>query len=132
MRNRLGRLFRYGLVGVAVNAAGYLVYLAVTWLGVGPKTTAGLLYVFGATMGYLGNRRFAFAHRGGHTGAAARFALAHVGGFALNLGLLYVFHDRLGFPHQLVQAVAILVVAGMLFVVFDVFVFPRQARSGDI
>lgn len=131
MAGRLGRLFRYGVVGVAVNAGGYMVYLLVTWLGVGPKTTAALLYALGATMGYLGNRRFTFAQEGKHAGAILRFALAHLGGFALNLTLLYVFFDRLGYSHRLVQGAAILVVAAMLFVAFEVFVFPRGDRQGD-
>jgi putative flippase GtrA len=120
----LKQLVRYAVVGIATNLAGYAVYLLVTWAGVEPKLAMSCLYAIGATVSFLGNRTWTFGHRGNVAGAAARFAIAHLLGYLLNLALLVVFVDRLGFPHQLVQAVAVVVVALFLFVLFRVFVFP--------
>lgn len=125
------RLLRYGLVGLASNLAGYLAYLAITWLGGTPKTTMTALYAVGAATGYLGHRGWTFGGDDPVRRSLPRYLLAHVGGYALNLSLLHVFHDRLGYPHQAVQAVAIVVVAGALFVVLGRFVFaPRERSAG--
>lgn len=123
------QLVRYAVVGIASNLAGYLVYLLVTWLGVGPKVTMTCLYGLGATVSFIGNRRWTFDHRGNLAAGAVRFAIAHLLGYLLNLSLLVVFVDHLGFPHQLVQAIAIFVVAGFLFVLFRWFVFPPARET---
>lgn len=52
-------------------------------------------------------------------------------GYLLNLILLLLFVDWLDFPHQIVQGIAIVVVAIFLFVVLRIFVFaPRLAVTG--
>ena len=123
------QLVRYAVVGIATNLAGYAVYLLVTWAGVEPKLAMTCLYAVGATVSFLGNRSWTFGHRGNIAAGAARFAVAHLMGYLLNLTLLVVFADRLGFPHQVVQAVAVVVVALFLFVTFRLFVFPAARRA---
>ena len=123
------QLIRYGLVGVLSNAAIYSVYLLITYLRVEPKTAMTLVYIIGASIGYIGNRKWTFAHRGNSTSAALRYGLAHVFGYLLNLLILYVMVDRLGYSHQWVQAAAILVVAVFLFVVIKSFVFHERYAS---
>lgn len=127
MTASLPQLMRYGIVGFATNAAGYLLYLLVTWLGMGPKTTMTLLYVAGMLMGYYGNSRYAFSYDGNPYSGFVRYGLVHLCGYALNFSLLHVFVDRMGYPHQIVQAVAILVVAAFLFVGFRFFVFAQRS-----
>lgn len=128
----LSQLFRYGLTGIAINLAGYLVYLLVTFLGVAPKITMSLLYIAGASAGYWGHRKLTFKHRGGMLGSSTRYLLAHGIGYLINLTILMVFVDRLGFAHQWVQAVAIFIVAGFLFLAFKFYVFgDRHNPRGD-
>jgi putative flippase GtrA len=122
------QLVRYAVVGLASNVSGYLAYLLITWLGVGPKLAMTCLYLLGATVSFVGNRRWTFSHEGSIGASAARFAIAHALGYLLNLSILLAFVDHLGFPHQAVQAVAIVVVALFLFVLFRLFVFPAQRR----
>lgn len=127
----LWRLTRYGVVGLASNLAGYLIYVAVTYLGLGPKVAMTLLYVAGATIGYLGNRQLAFSHTGSILRSSTGYLVAHAGGYVANFGILYAFADVLGYPHQLVQAGAILIVAGYLFIVLNYFVF-KDEKVGEI
>jgi putative flippase GtrA len=82
-----------------------------------------LLYGVGATIGFIGNRRLTFSHTGNVLGSGFRYILAHLTGYFLNLAILLVFVGHLGYPHQLIQAIAIFVVAGYLFIVFKFFVF---------
>ena len=120
------QLIRYGLVGVASNAAIYFVYLLITYLGVEPKTAMTLVYMIGASIGFIGNRKWTFAHRGNCSSAVLRYVLAHLFGYLLNFLILFTFVDHLGYNHQWVQAAAILLVAGFLFIVFKYFVFCKS------
>ena len=128
----LRQFVRYGLIGIAINLAGYLLYLIVTFLGATPKITMSLLYIAGATAGYWGNRKLTFMHRGSMLASGTRYMLAHGLGYLINLAILMVFVDRFGYAHQWVQAVAIFVVAGYLFLAFKFFVFAAAHNpSGD-
>lgn len=120
------QLIRYGLIGIGSNLAVYLLYLLVTHLGLEPKKAMTVLYISGAAIGFVGNRTWTFAHTGSLVEAGTKYALMHLFGYLLNLTILFTFVDRLGFPHQAVQAAAIILVAGFLFVAFKYFVFAKS------
>jgi putative flippase GtrA len=128
-RNVVLALVRYGVVGLCTNVVGYFLYLGVTLLGIGPKTSMSLLYAIGATMGFIGNRRWVFAHDGSAVASMLRYWIAHSIGYGINFAMLYGLVDVLGYSHRIVQAVAILVVAGCLFLMFHFFVFPQRGKT---
>lgn len=126
------QLWRYGIIGLLSNAAGYGAYLLITALGVPPKLAMSCLYVVGATVSFFCNGRITFAYRGTTLGAGLRYLAAHALGYSINLALLVVFVDRLGFAHQIVQGLAIFVVAAFLFAALKFFVFSQPApRPSD-
>ena len=122
-RNTIKQLLRYALVGFSINTVGYLVYLLITFLGLEPKITVTLLYFIAAYAGFWGHRRVTFDHRGSARVSGARYIVAHCLGYLLNLALLVVFVDTLGYAHQLVQFIAIFVVAAFLFLMFKFYVY---------
>ncbi len=127
------QLFRYGLVGVASNLVGYMVYLLITYLGATPKITMSLLYGVGATIGFWGNRKLTFAYRGSLLGTGVRYIVAHSFGYFINLTILIVMVDKLGYAHQWVQAIAVFVVAAFLFLSFKFFVFRKSDfKTGEV
>ncbi|WP_092441178.1 MULTISPECIES: GtrA family protein [unclassified Pseudomonas] len=126
------QFFRYAMIGVLTNFCGYAVYLFLTYLWGAPKLTMTLLYSVGALIGFIANRRFTFRHDG-HIGiAGSRYLLVQLTGYLLNLLLLTLFVDWMGFTHQLVQAVSIIVVAVFLFVLSRVFVFAPQPTEKEV
>lgn len=129
---QLHSLLRYGLVGLASNLVGYLVYLALTGQGVAPKLAMTLLYFLSCGIGFIGNRQWTFGHRGNVLRSALGFFAAHSMGYLLNLSILIVFVDFLGYSHKYVQAVAIFVVAAFLYGAFRFFVFPRQPNGKEL
>ena len=132
-RKTLRQFFTYALIGALTNVLGYAIYLLLTYLWGAPKLTMTGLYFVGASIGFLANRRFTFRHDGGIGVAGVRYLLAQVAGYLLNLVLLLLFVDWFDFPHQIVQAIAIVVVAIFLFVVLRVFVFaPSLAVTGVV
>lgn len=117
------QFLRYALIGLITNSLGYSIYLVLTYIWGYPKLTMTLLYIFGALVSFLANRRFTFQHDG-HIGLAGiRYMIVQCSGYILNLFLLILFVDWLGLPHQIVQAVAIFVVAIYLFLSVRIFVF---------
>ena len=120
----LGQMARYGMVGLLNNLLGYLIYLLITWLWLDPKVAVTLMYPIGAVTAYFGHSRYSFTYSGRTSQGIARYALAHLIGYGVNVSMLYVLSDRLGYPHQLVQAAAIVVVAGILYLLLRYFVFP--------
>lgn len=122
----LRQVVRYGVVGVLNNLLGYLIYLLITWLWLDPKVAVTLMYPIGAVTAYFGHARYSFAYNGSPYHGIIRYAIAHVIGYGANIGMIYVFSDRLGYPHQLVQAAAIVAVAGILYLLFRYFVFPNR------
>ncbi|KRI01738.1 GtrA family protein [Curvibacter sp. PAE-UM] len=129
----VSQLLRYAAVGVASNAAGYLVYLLLTYLGMSPKIAMTLLYGVGATVSFLGNRRYTFGQQGALLGVGGRYVIAHSLGYFINLSIQVIMVDALGYPHQLAQALGICVVAVFLFLAFKHFVFVNtdQNKTGN-
>lgn len=132
-QNPYRQFFSYAFVGVLTNLLIYGLYLLLTSLWGAPKFTMSALYFLGATIGFLANRRFTFRHDGGIGVTGIRYLLAQVGGYLLNLVLLLLFVDWFDFPHQIVQAIAIVVVGILLFVVLRIFVFaPSFGVTGGV
>jgi putative flippase GtrA len=126
MGKSVRQLIRYGLVGLFTNFVSYLIYLLITYIGVEPKMVMTLLYIAGALIGFVGHRTWTFAQNGALLGTGARYFITHFFGYLINFLILFTFVDKLGYPHQLVQAVAIIFVAGFLFIVFKYYVFRER------
>ncbi|RLU08175.1 hypothetical protein CS078_16945 [Pseudomonas prosekii] len=124
----LGQLIRYGVVGVVNNSLLYLGYLLIVYAGVGSKFSMTLMYLAGVIVGFLANYRWTFAQGKNH-GALVRYILMHMFGYLINFLLLLIFVDGLGNPHQVVQVIAILVVAAYGFVTCKYYVFRASAKQ---
>lgn len=127
----LGQLTRYALVGLGSNLLLYLIYLALTAWGMGPKQAMSLLYVLGVVQTFVFNRKWSFRHQGGFHGAFARYLAAYAFGYALNLAVLWLAVDRLGLQHQVVQGVMILALAVLLFLLQKFWVFATPVAAGS-
>lgn len=128
-RESFRHLFNYVLIGLITNFIGYIIYLFVTYLGITPKLTMTIMYSLCATVGYIGNRNYTFEHQGGMLGSGARYFIAHFFGYFINLVILIIFVDHFMYPHQLVQAFSVFVVASFLFITFKFFVFSNINAS---
>ena len=122
------QLLRYGIVGIASNASIYVLYLVITWLGVGPKVAMTALYLLGVAQSFVFNKKWSFRFAGSTTPALVRYVIVYAIGYGVNLMALMVFVDQLALPHQPVQGVMIVVVAGLLFLAQRYWVFPQTSR----
>jgi len=122
------QLLRYGIVGIVQNSVGYSVYLFITWFGVPPKIAVSCLYFLGVLISFLENKTYTFSYIDSVQLALLKFFVAHIGGYLLNIILMIIFVDKLNYPHQVVQAVAIFVVAVYLFFMLKFFVFSQKSK----
>lgn len=123
------QLIRYGIVGLANNALLYVGYLALVHFGSGEKLAMSLIYIIGVVTSYAANYRWTFSQRK-NRGALVRYLQMHLTGYLINFILLYVFVDKLLYPHQLVQIFAIIIVAFFGFFTCKYFVFRERSTRG--
>lgn len=121
----LQQLFKYGVVGVTTNMLGYFVFLLITYFGIQHKLAMTILYCIGVVVSYQCNRSWTFDHQGSSLSTPLKFLIAHGFGYSLNLIMLFVGVNYLGYSYQLIQFIAIFVVAAFLFAVFKLFVFEN-------
>ena len=122
----MGELVRFGVVGVAHNLLGYLVYLLITWLGTDPKLAVAILYPIGTAISFFANRQWTFEDKG-HVGhSMSRYLAMHAFGYALNILIIYVGVDHLQFPHQLVQLFAMGFLAVLFFLMSKFLIFNER------
>lgn len=122
-----GQFMRYIVVGATSNLLLYLAYIGLTIFGLGHKTAMTLLYITGGLLTFIVNRNWSFSHKGNRRSALARYVVAYMLGYVFNLALLWLFVDHLHQPHQIVQAVAIVLVAASLFLMNKFWVFAPTA-----
>lgn len=120
----LRQVIRYGVVGVLSNLLGYLIYLLITFFWLDPKVAVSILYPVGAATAYFGHSKYSFSYQGQGISPFLRYVAAHFVGYGVNILMLFMLSDKLMLPHQVVQASAIFVVGGILFLMFKYFVFP--------
>ena len=120
---QLKQLIKYLIIGGTSNAIGYATYLALTHFGLPAKIAMTLLYLTAATLSFWGNKKITFSYEGAISGAGTRFVIAHSIGYLINLAIIILLVDRLGYDHRIVQATAIVTVAIYLFIAMKLFVF---------
>ena len=121
---------RFGVIGLTSNLVLYLLYLELTYLGLGHKFSMSLLYIVAVLQTFVLNKNWTFSHRGHLSATFMRYISLYAVGYLINLGVLIVMVDRLGYSHKWVQGMTVLVVAVLLFVMQKAWVFRSLGRSG--
>lgn len=133
-KQTLKQLFLYGITGVVLNLFGFVLYLLITRFGVEPKLAMTCLYGVGVVTSFFANKYLVFRRQYAGYEVFIKFCMAHIVGYIINFLLLYYFYNLLGFAHEIVQFVAMFLVALYLFVVFKLLVFHKPisllVRSG--
>jgi putative flippase GtrA len=125
----ISQVVRFGFVGVTSNFILYLLYLALTGIGVGHKSAMTLLFAVGVIQTFAFNKRWTFGYQGFVQAAFLKYVIIYALAYLLNLTALLVLVDNLGYPHQVVQGVMILTLAVMLFLLQKFWVFRAPATA---
>jgi putative flippase GtrA len=122
---------RFAAVGLASNAALYLVYLALASGPLGAKSAMTVAYVVGLLATFAVNRRWTFGASGARGPALARYLAVYALGYGLNWIGLHLIVDRGGWPHAGVQAGLIGIVAVVSFLLQRTWVFRSRASASS-
>jgi putative flippase GtrA len=117
------QIVRFAAVGLVSNGILFAFYLALTSAGLTPAMAMSLAYAAGVLQTFVFNRSWTFGHRGATGAPFARYVITYAMGYLGNLLLLLFLVDRMGLPHQWVQAVVILCVAIFVFTLQKHWVF---------
>jgi putative flippase GtrA len=118
---------RYGIVGLASNGIGYVLYLLLTWLGMEYRMAVTVVFLAGVVQTFVFNKRWSFAHSGTPAPALLRYWAVYVAGYFLNIAALTVLVEYGDVPHQIAQGILVFVIAGLIFFALRFWVFPREA-----
>jgi putative flippase GtrA len=121
----LGQITRFGFVGATSNLILYLAFLGITGFGVDPKLAMTILYAMGVLQTFFLNKRWTFSYTGSPARSFWRYTLLHLGCYLLNLALLYWLVDNAHVSAAYVQAGAVVLNAGLLFLAQKYWVFAR-------
>lgn len=111
------QVVRYYAVGAAVNGIGYLLFLLFISIGVEHKAAASFLYIVGVLASYLLNRKFVFNRIPTARFSSIKLATMLVGGYILNISLLFFFVDILNIPSGFVQFTSVILVSIYFYLV---------------
>jgi putative flippase GtrA len=123
------QFLRFAAVGLVSNFFLYLAYLLITGIGMGHKLAMTILYATGVCLTFLFNKNWTFSHRGRYRRTFIGYIFIYLLGYIVNFSALYVFVDRLEFPHQLVQGVMILVIAVLMFLLQKFLLFTSPTHN---
>ena len=124
--------FRFGVVGLASNAVLFIFYLVLTSIGIGPKIAMTCMFLVGTLQTFFFNKRWTFGHKGASQKALVKYFVVYAVAYLLNLLVLLVLVDRLGYPHQIVQGLMILFLAVFIFLLQKFWVFGVSPVSRSI
>ena len=119
----LAQLGRFGVVGVVLNVALYVLYLILTAAGIVPIMASTMAFVVGVPLSLGAHRRLTF--RVGKISNARKlaFVVLYVAMYGVMIGTLSVLHHGLSMPHEIAQAIAIVVAAALSFSVQKTGIF---------
>jgi putative flippase GtrA len=124
-----GQFLRYATIGILLNTALYLSYIALTHTFMNSLAAMTLTYCLGVLLGFIMNRRITFGHQGNEASALLRYILSYLVGYIYNFIVLLLFVDYAGYPHEAVQAGVIVTLWVLLFALQRYWVFPARPSS---
>lgn len=116
-------LVRFGAVGVAVNAIGYVVFALGLQMSMNYLAAMLVSYVTAATVGYLVHRSQTFHSTRSHAVGAPRFVVVQIAGALLNYMLLHMFVVRFRIDPLHAQLMCIVAVAAFTYIAYSAWVF---------
>jgi putative flippase GtrA len=120
------QIVRFGIVGFSSNVTLYLLFILLVDFGLDEKIVVTVVYVIGLSLAFVFNRRWSFAHRGGMTKSLRRYLLLYFSLYLINVVVLWVAVGMYCFPHEVVQAIVVLMFIPIVFVMQRSWVFARK------
>lgn len=124
----LRQLLSFGIFGLATNAVLFVGYMFLVDRGLSPQAAMSMTFAVGTSAGFALNRRWTFFSTGAVRTEWLSYIVVQGAGYVLNLIVLTLCVDGLGWPHAWVQGAMVFVVAGFTFALNKAWVFRVRSR----
>lgn len=123
------QLIKFSLIGVVTNLTGYLIYIGITGMGLHPILAMTVLYAIGTYLSFRLNHRLTFRNHPLERLVIWKYFGSYAAGYLVNFLILKISVDTFKIRHEISQAVAIMIIAIMLFALLKFWVFSNQQAS---
>jgi|WetSurMetagenome_2_1015567.scaffolds.fasta_scaffold447173_2 putative flippase GtrA len=125
-RSLLGKLVRFGSVGVAATLIYAALAAAFGLLRIGATPSSILAYALAAVFGYLGHKRITFRSGAAHAVELPKFIVASAVGLGVAALAPIILTDRLHLPRAAPILATCVAVPLLNFLILDQLVFARR------
>jgi putative flippase GtrA len=106
----VGRVVRFGMVGVASAVIYFIVTVIFVKAGLAPIGATLVGFAFATCVSYFGHQQFSFAVEPNHRAFISRFAIITAASLAVNVGITWLFTEVIGVSYLFsIAAVTVLV-----------------------
>jgi putative flippase GtrA len=120
---------RFVLTGIATNALGLCGFYLLIRSGLDPLIVVSIFYVFSVSLAFVLNKQWSFSHAGDFTWSAVRYVVAYVICYILNMLALDYFSRQKASPPLIVQSVAVIIAAVLLFLAQKFWIFRSDKMT---
>tara|TARA_B100001109_G_C18784077_1_gene436820 strand:- start:394 stop:771 length:378 start_codon:yes stop_codon:yes gene_type:complete len=122
----VNQIIKYSSVGLLANSIGYILYIIISnFIGINPPLAAILSGFMVIGISYLLNTRFTFKIKNKGLVGAVNYFLLYVSAILLNSLIIFIFANILGFAHEIVAAVSLVIISCSLFLIQKFYFFQR-------
>lgn len=122
-QDELARILRFGLVGL-LSTGIYMGLFALVTRVLPPVESSVVAYLLSAIVNFVMQSRFTFRQQAVSGGSAVRFVLMHLFCMGVNSSLIWLATGPLGLPAMQSQAVIVVFVAGLSYLISRFWVYP--------
>jgi len=120
----VNQIIKYSSVGMLTNIIGYILYIVISnIIGVNPSIAAIISGFTVIGISYLLNTRFTFKSKNKGLVGAAKYFLLYICAVLLNSLIIFIFSGILGFAHEIIAAISLIIISFSLFLIQKFYFF---------
>lgn len=120
------QIIKYSSVGIITNIMGYILYIGIAnFIGLNPPIAAIISGFMVIGVSYYLNKRFSFQHRGKEINLAIKYYILYLSAILLHSFIILIFSNILGFAHEIIAGISLIIISCSLFLIQKNFLFNR-------
>ena len=120
----VNQIIKYSSVGMLTNSIGYILYIVISnFIGINPPIAAIVSGFMVIGISYLLNTRFTFKSKNKGLFDAINYFLLYVSAILLNSLIIFIFSNMLGFAHEIIAAISLVIISCSLFLIQKFLLF---------
>jgi putative flippase GtrA len=120
------QIIKYSSVGIITNIMGYILYIGIAnIIGLNPPIAAIISGFMVIGVSYYLNKRFSFQHRGEEINLAIKYYILYLSAILLHSFIILIFSNILGFAHEIIAGISLIIISCSLFLIQKNFLFNR-------